>query len=91
MAQPLFPILKPVLLGEWPGFFLVVLKMADRKDGVQCVQVYTPERLFQPKLVPSIYLYTSDQGSGRSSARCRGWGKGKLGTELFLIPENRSD
>jgi hypothetical protein len=37
MAQPLFPNLKPVLAGsgEWSGFLLVGLKMADKKGAAQ--------------------------------------------------------
>ncbi len=31
-----------------------------------------------------------DYGSGRPSARCWGWGKGRLGTERLFLPNSRS-
>jgi hypothetical protein len=50
MAQPLFPILKPVFPGRDTGFLLVGLKMADKKDGKK---IFLNKIKFATPFIPS--------------------------------------
>jgi hypothetical protein len=71
-----------------PNVFLVYLKCMLQPIPVPyCFSLHQIQVRYQTLLLVPIHQASFDHESERPSARCWGWGKGRLGTDLLFLPK----